>query len=49
MIPNIKQNDDFWEAEIQLESWKDFYNETLKFTLNVGGETSLVMSIQKEN
>lgn len=41
MIPNIKQKDDFWEAEIQLESWNEFYDETLKLTLNVGGETGV--------
>lgn len=38
MIPNITQNDIFWEGKIQLDNWNKFYGEELNLILNIGGD-----------
>lgn len=39
MIPNIKQNDIFWEGSIVLEEWNELFDKNLELVLNIGGDS----------
>lgn len=39
MIPNIYKNDIFWEGNIQLYDWNEYYKHELKIILNIGGDS----------
>jgi hypothetical protein len=38
MIPNIIKKDIFWEGNIYLESWNEFYEKELNLVINIGGD-----------
>lgn len=39
MIPNIVHRDIFWEGNLLLDNWNEFYREEIQLTLNIGGDS----------
>ncbi|ABN53253.1 hypothetical protein M972_112817 [Acetivibrio thermocellus AD2] len=39
MIPNVHKNSIFWEGNIRLHDWDEYFGRELKIILNIGGDS----------